>query len=61
MVGLDLGIINKMKKPTIKGNLDNKLILNTSDIIKGDLSNGKNCHITYYQLTGKSWKLICGA
>ena len=37
----------------------NKLILNTSDIIKGDLSNGKNCHLTYYQVNNKKWKLIC--
>ena len=37
----------------------NKVVLNSNDFIKGDLSNGKNCHITYYQLTGKSWKLIC--
>ncbi len=38
----------------------NKIILNTTDIIKGDLSNGKNCHITLYHLDSKNnWKLIC--
>jgi broad specificity phosphatase PhoE len=36
----------------------NKIVLNSNDIIKGDYSNGKNCHITYYQLTNKKWKLI---
>lgn len=36
----------------------NKLLLNTSDIIKGDLSKGKNCHITYYKNNNNKWKLI---
>jgi broad specificity phosphatase PhoE len=37
----------------------NKLILNSLDDIKGDLSNGKNCHLTYYKLSNSKWKLIC--
>jgi broad specificity phosphatase PhoE len=37
----------------------NKLLLNTKDIIKGDMSNGKNCHITYYEIEGNKYKLIC--
>jgi len=39
----------------------NKIILNTNDVIRGDLSNGKNCHLTYYQInkSDNRWKLIC--
>jgi broad specificity phosphatase PhoE len=38
----------------------NKILLNTTDNIKGNMSNGTNCHLTYYQLdSDNNWKLIC--
>lgn len=36
----------------------NRIILNTSENIKGDLSNGKNCYITYYILINNNFRLI---
>lgn len=36
----------------------NKFILNTSENIKGDLSNGKNCYITYYIMMDSNFRLI---
>lgn len=37
----------------------NKILLNTFDTIKGDMSKGKNCHLTYYKNNNKKWKLVC--
>jgi broad specificity phosphatase PhoE len=39
-------------------NFINKTILNSVDIIKGDLSKGKNCHLTLYKLKDGIFKLI---
>ncbi len=36
----------------------NKIILNSVSEIKGDLSNGKNCHLTYYKIEDGRFKLI---
>jgi broad specificity phosphatase PhoE len=38
----------------------NSMILNTVCEIKGDLSRGKNCHLTYYKLKDGRFKLIMG-
>jgi broad specificity phosphatase PhoE len=60
-------LINKLDEERIilvshNGFIDilNQVILNTNDHIKGDLKNGKNCHLTYYQINERNiWKLIC--
>lgn len=36
----------------------NRVILNTNDAIKGDLTNGKNCHLSFYLLIDGKFKLI---
>jgi broad specificity phosphatase PhoE len=36
----------------------NRAILNTTDFIKGDMSGGRNCHLTYYILKDNKFKLI---
>jgi broad specificity phosphatase PhoE len=37
----------------------NKKILNSLDTIKGNMTNGKNCHITHYKILNKKFQLIC--
>lgn len=39
-------------------NMINKIILNSVDEIKGNLSKGKNCYLTYYKLEKNKFKLI---
>ena len=36
----------------------NKLLSSTHYGLKGDLANGKNCHLTYYKYVNNTWSLI---
>ncbi len=37
----------------------NQVVLNVKDNLIGDMSGGINCHLTYYQIKNKKYKLIC--
>lgn len=51
---------NKILIITHNGTIDhfNKKILNSAYSIKGDLSGGTNCHMTYYRITSNGYRLM---